>query len=75
MSHRLLGKKYDDLLRKSANIRRKRRKNGEIFTVPRGKNMIFGKAGGGAKISIIWIIYTPVYMFDIYFHNENQSKT
>jgi len=32
---------------------------GEIFTVLRGKNIILEKWGGGAKISIIWIIYTP----------------
>ena len=48
-----LGRKYDYLLRKSANIRGNRwtnGKKGEIFTVPRGKNFIFGKRGEG-KIS------------------------
>ena len=31
----------------------------DIFTVLRGKNMIFEKSGKGEKISIIWIIYAP----------------
>jgi len=29
------------------------------FHCNRGKKYHFGKMGGGAKISIIWIIYTP----------------
>ena len=33
----------------------------KTFTVLGGKNIILGKeGGGGAKISIIWIIYTSV---------------
>ena len=51
------------LLRKNANIRSKRQKKGgkeEIFTVLWSKNIILEK-GGGAKISIIQIIYTPVF--------------
>ena len=44
MSHCLVGEKYDDLLRKSANIHGKRwkfKKNKEIiFTAPRGINII-----------------------------------
>ena len=49
------GKKYDNLLRKNANIRGKRwKKEGkeEIFTVLWGKKIILEK-GGGAIISII----------------------
>ena len=59
-----LGKKYDDLLR-IINVRGKRWKKGEriiFFTVLGGKKYHFGK-GGGAKISIIWIIYTPGLLF------------
>ena len=44
----LLGKKYDDFLRKNTNIRGKRCKNGgneEIFCTL-GNNMIFEKGGG-----------------------------
>ena len=48
-----MGKKYDNLLRKNADLREKRWKNGEkedIFTV---KNIIFGKRGGGKNIIIL----------------------
>ena len=38
----------------------KRWKNGGNFYCTWGKNTILEKKGGGAKISIIWIIYTPV---------------
>ena len=31
----------------------------EIFTVPRGKNIIFGNGGGWAKISDFGQIYIP----------------
>ena len=47
----------------NANIRGNRWKKGgkeEIFSVLGGKIIILKKGGGGAKISIIWIIYTPV---------------
>ena len=50
-----LGKKYDNLLRRNANIRGKTCEKGwkeEIFTVPGGKKYNIGKVGG-AKISII----------------------
>ena len=58
-----LGKKYDDLLR-IINVRGKRWKKGEriIFLLYLGKKISFWK-GGGAKISIIWIIYTPGLLF------------
>ena len=49
-----LGGKYDDILRKSANIRGKRwGKKEEIFTVPRGRNIIYGKGGQGQKYDIL----------------------
>ena len=54
--------KYADLLRKNTKIRGKRwRKRGkeENFTVFFGKKYDFKERGRGAKISIIWIIYTP----------------
>ena len=40
---------------------RKMGKNWKIFTEPRGNNIIFEKAGGGAKISYLWRIYSPAY--------------
>ena len=51
-----LGKIYDDFLRKNANIRGKRWKNGrkgEIFTVLGRKNVNFEKRGWGKNI-LIW---------------------
>ena len=57
-----LGKKYDDLLSKKANIIGKgaeKLKIGEIFTVLGGKNMFLEKGGGVAKISHFCEIYTP----------------
>ena len=57
-------KKFDDLLR-NANIGGKRWKK-RNFLLYRGKNMMFEK-GGGAKITIILIIYTPVYTGTKYF--------
>ena len=55
MSYRLVGKKYDDLLRKYANISGKRWKKGgkgRFFTVLGGKKYNFGKRGW-CKMSII----------------------
>ena len=55
--------KYDDFLRKNAIIRGKRWIKGgkeEIFTVL-GEKYNFGKRRE-AKISIMWIIYTPAYI-------------
>ena len=43
--------KYDDILRKNANIRGKRRKKGEIFTLLGGEKNIFMEKEGGANIS------------------------
>ena len=60
-----LGKKYDSLLKKKANIRGKRWMDGEygeIFTVLGGKNIIFEKKGE-AKISYFRQIYTPVFFW------------
>ena len=57
----LLGKKYDDLLRQYANVRRKRWKNGgkgKIFTAPWGKNQS-GKRGAEKKYPILGK-YTPL---------------
>ena len=56
---------FNDLLCKSENIRCKRLKNGgkeDIFFVLGEKNIILEKERG-AKISIIWIIYTPAKIF------------
>ena len=61
MSYWLVGEKYRDLLRKSANILREKVENGkkeEIFTVPREKTS-FLDMGGGAKISYFGQIFTP----------------
>ena len=56
------GKKYDYLLRKKRihGVRGgKKGKKRNFFFCTWGKNMIFENKGGGAKISIILIIYTP----------------
>ena len=64
------GKNMMILLRKNANVRDKRWKKGGkegIFTVLGGKKYHFRKKkGGGGKISIIWLSYTPAY-----FNNQN----
>ena len=39
------GKKYDNLIRKNANIKGKRWKNRTIFTVPREKKYHVGRKG------------------------------
>ena len=63
-----MGKKYEDFFyRKSAKIRGKRWKRGgqkRKLSLYFGEKHHFGK-GGGAKISIIWIINTPdiIYIF------------
>ena len=56
-----MGKKNDDLLRINANLRGKRWKGvkEEIFSV------LWGKSGGGGKISNIWII-TPLPVMVVY---------
>ena len=51
-----LGKKYDDLLRKNANIRGKRWKNGKKWKIFTGKKYHFGKRG--QKYHILVKIYT-----------------
>ena len=60
-----LGKKYDDLLYKKANIMGKgieKREKGENFTVLGEKNMILEKRGGGKNIQFLGNIY-PCNMF------------
>ena len=61
MSIGWLGKKYDDLQRKNANIRGKRSKQGEegqILTVLVGEKCHFGnRGGGGQNINCLDIIH------------------
>ena len=67
MKYWLAGEKYDDLLRKNANVRGKRWKNrgkGEIFTVLGGKIYFLKKRGGGQKYPILGK-YTPLYLYHI----------
>ena len=70
-----LGGKYDNLLRKNANIRGKRwKKSGKRvnFYCTWGKKYDFWeKKGGEAKISIILTIYTPVYFHNISYFVQN----
>ena len=61
MSYLLVGKKYDYLLRESANVRGKRWKNGEKreFSLYLGENMSFLEMGEGATISYVGKIFPP----------------
>ena len=67
MSYLWLGKKYNDLLRKNANIRGKRSKSGckeDILTVLGEKISFMKKWGGGAKKSYFGK-YTPLVVFEL----------
>ena len=75
MSYWLVGGKYDDLLIKIAIIRVRRGKKREKRTFllySGGKISFWKKAGGEAKISIIWIIFTPA-LITICYQKLNQT--
>ena len=55
-----MAKKYDDLLRKNANIR-KNGGNREIFIVLGGKNLILEKGGKGQNYLILVNINIYIY--------------
>ena len=71
MCYGWLGKKYEDLSRKNANIKGKRWKKGGKFSLYLWKKISFWKKGGGAKIlSYLDIIHpckvnnSSLYLFD-----------
>ena len=63
-----LGKKYDDLLRKNANLREKRWKNGKFSLYQVEKYNFWKKRGGGGqKYNNLGKLYNPVTILISYF--------